>query len=210
MTETIEQETLEQLRYPVGKFEWGKEYSASDIKAMIDKIETFPVQLQKLVKDMNSDQLNASYREGGWTVQQVIHHLFDSHMNAYMRFKLALTEDMPAIKPYNEKAWAELGDSKTTPPEVSVTLLINLHKRWVNLMRSMDISDFERRFLHPEHNNLFTLKEILAMYVWHGAHHYEHINTVKNKFKAEKKIRKPLLKKNRATKPASRKSVVKT
>ena len=151
---------------------------------------------------MNQQQLDTPYREGGWTVRQVIHHLFDSHSNAYTRFKLALTEDTPAIKPYNEKAWAELGDVKTTDPKVSVTLLVNLHKRWANLLKSMSAEDFNRRYFHPEHNHAFALKEILAMYAWHGDHHYEHINLVKKNFPVQSKRAK----KTSEAKPTVRKT----
>lgn len=196
MTATMEQDQLEKLRYPTGKFEWGKEYSEDDTQKLIEKIEDFPAKFEKLVRSMRNDQLDTAYREGGWTVRQVIHHLFDSHVNAYTRFKLALTEDIPAIKPYNEKAWAELGDSRTTPPEVSVALLVNLHKRWANLLKSMSPQDFDRRFMHPEHHHIFTLKEILGMYAWHGEHHYEHINMVKKSSATRpQRTKKPLLRK---------------
>jgi hypothetical protein len=177
----MENKELEKLRFPIGKFSPSEVITEEDIRDYISDIENFPDALRKLISGFSEDQLKTKYREKGWTVKQVVHHIADSHMNAYLRFKLALTEDMPAIKPYYEDKWAELGDYETTPVEVSLDLLDSLHKRWVNLLRSMSSKDFEKTFFHPEHGTEFSLDEIAAMYSWHGKHHYAHINELKKR-----------------------------
>lgn len=179
MNNTAEFVEIEQLRYPIGQFEWGKEYTSEELQQFIKKLERFPQNLKKLVTGLTKDQLDTSYREGGWTIRQIVHHLFDSHMNAYTRFKLTLTEDTPTIKPYNEKLWAELEDSKTLDPEVSLMLIDQLHKRWTIILNNMTPEDFNLMFFHPEHGNVLALKEILAMYAWHCDHHYAHIQKAK-------------------------------
>lgn len=186
MTATIETDQLQALRFPVGMFEFGKTYTDEDIQQFIKKIEGFPARLKKLTAGLTAEQFDTSYREGGWTIRQVIHHLADSHMNAYIRFKLALTEDTPAIKPYNQTAWAELEDSKTALPQVSIDLLTSLHARWTITLKSMTPEDFDRLFYHPEHQMSHGLKEILAMYAWHGDHHYAHIQQAKSLIKVAK------------------------
>ena len=177
----MENEALEKLKYPIGQFSHPEPITDSDIQNYISDIGIFPENLKKLVSGFSEEQLQTPYRKKGWTVKQVIHHIADSHMNAYIRFKLALTEDMPAIKPYFEDKWAELGDYKTTPVEVSLILIDALHKRWVNLLRSMNKKDFEKIFFHPEHGKEFSLDEITGMYSWHGKHHYAHINELKKR-----------------------------
>ena len=149
---------------------------------MIDTIENFPGKLRQTVKGIKKDQLENTYREGAWTVRQLVHHIFDSHINAYMRCKLALTEDNPTIKPYNEKLWANLEDSKM-PILVSITLLVNLHRRWTVLLRSMKEEDFKRTFFHPEYNSTVTLGELVNIYAWHGNHHLAHIQIAMKKKK---------------------------
>jgi uncharacterized damage-inducible protein DinB len=129
------------------------------------------------VEGLSEEQLNTPYRPGGWTVRQVVHHLPDSHMNSYVRFKLALTEDAPTIKPYDEALWANLADSSTTPLETSLALLDALHVRWVRLLKSMTDADFMREFRHPE-SGLIRLDQNLALYAWHGKHHVAHITSV--------------------------------
>lgn len=166
----------ERQKYPIGVFTPPVEITPEDIKNYIEVISGFPEKLEALVSGLSEEQLNTRYRKGGWTVKQVIHHLADSHMNAFIRFKLALTEDIPTVKPYFEDKWAELGDVNTTDIKVSMDLLKALHKRWANLLRSMDEKDFEKSFFHPEQGKEFTLKEIAALYSWHCSHHFEHIN----------------------------------
>lgn len=165
-------------RYPIGRFVYSEQPTAEQVKAMVDVIESFPQQLAKLLSQYNEEQMDQSYRPGGWSIRQVVHHLADSHMNAYVRFKIALTEQMPTIKPYNENAWAELLDSKTLPVDVSLNLLTALHRRWVVLLRAMDDQAYRRTFFHPQHMKLHTLYELLAMYAWHCQHHYAHIQLI--------------------------------
>jgi hypothetical protein len=200
---TEEPPHIDTLRYPVGIFEFGKNYTWEETQEHIKKLEEFPARLKKSVTAMTDEQLDTPYRHLGWTVRQVIHHLADSHMNAYIRFRLALTESNPTIKPYNEKAWADLPDVKSLPPSVSITLLTGLHQRWAAMLRNMKEADFQRTFFHPEHQQSFTLTEILAMYVWHGDHHYEHINLVKKNFPAPSKKAK----RSSEAKPSTRKTV---
>ena len=133
---------------------------------------------QPLEASLNDAQLDTPYREGGWTVRQVVHHVPDSHMNAYVRWKLALTEDQPTIKPYEEARWAELADTKSTPIDVSLALLDSLHDRWVRLLRSVKDSDFARTFRHPDHG-VRTLDWMLLLYQWHGKHHTAHITQLR-------------------------------
>jgi len=156
------------LRYPIGKFDGV--YSAEKKPQYLSEIEQTPVRLRAAVQGLSPEQLDTPYRPGGWTVRQVVHHLPDSHMNSYVRFKLALTEDEPTIKPYAEDRWAELGDTKITPIETSLTLLESLHQRWVALLRSLTPEQWKRAFRHPE-LGLMSLEKTLALYAWHGRHH---------------------------------------
>ncbi|HYV94248.1 MAG TPA: putative metal-dependent hydrolase [Chitinophagales bacterium] len=203
---TEEPSHIDKLRYPVGIFEYGKNYSREETQNHISKIEDFPARLKKLVTGMNDEQLDTPYRSGGWTTRQVIHHLPDSHMNAYIRFRLAITENKPTIKPYNEKAWADLEDVKSLPPSASLILLDGLHQRWTAMLRMMKEEDFQKTFFHPEHLQSFTLADILAMYAWHCDHHYEHINLVKKKFPlpSQKKTKKTSEPKSSTTKSSAR------
>jgi hypothetical protein len=169
------------LRYPIGKFDFDAPISESDFPRLIALIAEAPGALRSAVAGLSRDQLETPYRPGGWTVKQVVHHVPDSHMNAYVRFKLALTEDEPTIKPYNEAAWAELADSRRVPIEVSLDLLDALHLRWVALLRAMDAADFNRAVLHPEHGRLVTMKQFLGLYAWHGRHHVAHITSLKKR-----------------------------
>jgi len=136
--------------------------------------------LRAAVAGLRPEQLDTPYRPGGWTVRQVVHHVPDSHMNSYMRFKLALTEDEPTIKPYDEKLWAELADTPATPVEVSLTLLESMHDRWVRLLRSLQDAHFERQFRHPE-LGVVRLDRNLALYAWHGKHHVAHITSLRER-----------------------------
>ncbi len=172
----------EDLRYPVGKFSWPETVSESECKKMIEEIAAAPAALRAAVKGLNHEQLNTPYRSGGWTVKQVIHHVPDSHFNAYARFKLALTENEPTIKPYDQAKWAELADSKTVPIEVSLALLEGIHERWLALLRGMSPADFKRGFRHPEYEGkLFRLEQVLALYAWHGRHHTAHITSLRQR-----------------------------
>jgi len=166
---------LEKLRYPIGKFQFGLIYSEDEINKFIEQIDKFPAKLKKLVTGMKKEQLETPYRENGWTIRQVIHHVADSHMNAYIRFRWALTENNPTIKPYYENFWAELEDAKHAPISISLALLTNLHKRWVMLLKSMTSSDFHKSLFHPDLQHYFKLTEMTAHYAWHGEHHYQHI-----------------------------------
>jgi uncharacterized damage-inducible protein DinB len=148
----------------------------------IQRIADAPSELKAAVQGLNDKQLDTPYREGGWTVRQVVHHLPDSHMNSYVRFRLALTEDEPTIKPYNEHLWAELSDARTAPITLSLQLLESLHERWVILLRSLKPADFSRTFRHPEHGAR-DLDWLLQLYAWHGRHHVAHITSVREKLK---------------------------
>jgi uncharacterized damage-inducible protein DinB len=178
LAETTKQEREQmsdaELRYPIGKFQGSPSYSEDERLKLIAQVEEAPKKLRAAVKGLSREQLATPYRDGGWTVQQVVHHLADSHMNSYVRFKLALTEEEPTIKPYNETRWAELSDSKTTPVETSLALMDSLHERWVNLLRGMTAADFARKLRHPERGAM-TLDESLGLYAWHGRHHVAHI-----------------------------------
>jgi uncharacterized damage-inducible protein DinB len=168
------------LRYPIGKFDFDTPINESDYPKLITAIAEVPGALRAALAGLSRDQLETPYRPGGWTLKQVAHHLPDSHLNAYTRFKLALTEDEPTIKPYDEAAWAELADSRKVPIEVSLDLLDALHLRWVAVLRSMDPSDFDRGLRHPEHGVL-KLKQMLGLYAWHGRHHVAHITALKKR-----------------------------
>ena len=173
--------TETELRYPVGKFDFDAPVNEADYPKLIAAIAETPVALRSAVAGLSRDQLETKYRPGGWTVKQVVHHVPDSHLNAYTRFKLALTEDEPTIKPYDEAAWAGLADSRKVPIEVSLDLLDALHLRWVALLRSMDTDDFNRGLRHPEQGRLLTLKQMLGLYAWHGRHHVAHITSLKKR-----------------------------
>ena len=165
------------LRYPIGQFKWEEEITEDQRRRFIEEIAETPARLRAAVQGLSTEQIAAPYRPGGWTVGQVVHHLPDSHLNAYVRFKLALTEEEPVIKPYDQERWAELQDSRTTPVETSLTLLESLHQRWVILLRSLAPKDFSRSFRHPELGAV-TLDRNLSLYAWHGRHHVAHITSL--------------------------------
>jgi hypothetical protein len=167
-------------RYPIGKFHFDGPPSEAQRASLINDIEQAPAALRSAVKGLTPEQLDTPYREGGWTVRQVTHHVPDSHVNAYVRFKLALTEDEPTIKPYAEDQWAQLTDTQSTPVEVSLTLLESLHSRWVNLLRSLRPEDWKRTFRHPE-LGLVSLEKNLALYSWHGRHHVAHVTELRKR-----------------------------
>lgn len=163
------------LRYPVGRPGPAVAGTPALRAGWIKELAEMPELLRAAVKGLSDAQLDTPYREGGWTVRQVVHHFADSHANAFIRFKLALTEDWPTIKPYNEKAWAELPDGKTLAVEGSLRFIEELHARWVFLLKAMSEADFERGFLHPENNSRQNLDRALAIYAWHSRHHVAHI-----------------------------------
>jgi len=167
---------MENLKYPIGRFELGKTYTMAETKSQILTISALPSKLLNVVNVLNEAQLETPYRPEGWTVRQTVHHIADSHLNAFARFKLALTEDNPTIKPYEEHLWAELADGKTAPVDWSLQLLKYVHLRWILLLNSLTDADFQRTYLHPETKRIFTLQEVVALYAWHSEHHYEHIH----------------------------------
>lgn len=168
---------LDKLRYPIGKFDRTSMASIQYLERSIFAIETLPVKLQNIVNKLNEVQLNTPYREGGWTVRQLVHHIPDSHMNAYIRFKWTLTEDSPTIKAYHEDRWAELPDSQSAV-YISLNLLSGLHERWVTLMKSLSKNDWEKEYIHPETQKSIKLIEMVGMYAWHGEHHLSHIRNL--------------------------------
>jgi len=171
---------VDSLRYPIGHPELLDEISDLERNNLIDKIASVPSLLHVAVEGLNDDQLDTTYRPDGWTLRQVIHHLADSHLNAYIRFKWALTEDFPTIKAYDQDGWATLTDANNAPIEESIKLLDGLHSRWCRLMRTMDDADWHRRVMHPEDGERSCLT-FLMIYAWHGYHHLAHINNLRNR-----------------------------
>ena len=167
-------------RYPIGKFSFDGTLTPEQKKQYLNDIEQTPARMREAVRGLSDQQLNTPYREGGWTVRQLAHHIPDSHMNAYIRFKLALTEDEPTIRPYMEDRWAELPESKQAPIDVSLTLLDSLHQRWTMVLRNIPDADWKRTLRHPE-MGLLSLEKTLALYAWHGKHHVAHVTTLREK-----------------------------
>lgn len=168
-------------RYPIGKFQWrGEEATATERAERIAQIAACPRELRAAAQGLEEAQLDTPYRDGGWTVRQVVHHVPESHMNAYVRFKLGLTEDTPTIKPYDENSWSQLPDSRTAPIALSLDLLESLHARWVLVLRAMRDTDFARRINHPE-SGVQTLDRVLALYAWHGRHHIAHVTSLRER-----------------------------
>lgn len=168
----------EDLRYPIGKFERPARYTPDLIAGWIDIIAEFPARLKVMLEGLKDDQLDSPYRPDGWTIRQVVHHCADSHMNSLVRFKLALTESGPLIKPYAEARWAELPD-KELPVDISLNLLSALHQRWVYLLNSLTKDQLKRTFTNPETAKTFSLEETIGIYAWHCAHHLAHIQNKK-------------------------------
>lgn len=165
-------------RYPIGKFQGAETYSSSERTAFIDRIELLPGKLQEAINHLTDSQLDTPYRDGGWTLRQVVHHIADSHTNAYVRVKWTLTEDAPVIKAYDEKAWA------TTPetmgdPSLSLIFIKALHAKWVTLLRALDDETVKRSFVHPETRKSVRIEQLIALYAWHGEHHLAHIQELK-------------------------------
>ena len=167
-------------RFPIGKFSFDGNLTEVQKSQYLDDIEQTPTRLRGAVQGLSDEQLDTPYRDGGWTVRQVVHHVPDSHMNAYVRFKLALTEQEPTIRPYMENLWAELPEAKTAPAELSLTLLDTLHKRWSMVLRGIAPTDWKRTFRHPE-LGIVSLEKNLALYAWHGKHHVAHITKLRER-----------------------------
>ncbi|GLB53716.1 putative metal-dependent hydrolase [Neptunitalea chrysea] len=170
-------EELHTLKYPLGDFEWPMEVTDNQFEEAVKSIALLPEKLRLLVNGFSSEQLDTPYRPEGWTVKQVVHHLADSHANSYIRYKWALTEDMPTIKAYYEDRWANLYDYGMDI-NVSLQLLDALHKRWVHLLKSLNAEALKKVFIHPETKRVMDLKRSTLMYAWHGEHHYAHINNL--------------------------------
>lgn len=171
---------MNDLRFPIGKFSYSGSLTPEQKNTFLDDIAQTPSRLRSAIEGLSPEQLDTPYRPEGWTVRQVVHHVPDSHLNSYVRFKLALTEENPTIKPYAEGLWAELGDTKATPIEVSLALLESLHDRWVRLLRSLTPEQWKRTFRHPEAGEM-NLEKTLALYSWHGKHHVAHITELRKR-----------------------------
>ncbi len=164
---------LEQLKYPIGKFIPQDSYTEEEIKSNIQIISALPSKFINLLGNWDIERLNTPYRPDGWTIRQLVHHVADSHINSYVRFRLALTEENPTIRPYKEELWAELPDALTAPIDLSTQLLRYVHLRWVLLLNSLNEADMARTYLHPANNHISRLDEVIALYAWHSEHHYQ-------------------------------------
>ena len=168
-------EDLEHLKYPIGRYEPPQRITPVQIQSWIEDLANFPQKLAKLTEPLKEHDLEISYRPDGWTVRQIVHHLADSHINAYMRFHLTLTEEKPIIRPYFEERWAELADGKTGDIQLSIAILTAIHARLVALLRTLNATKFERTYVHPETQKEYTMAYLLGNYAWHGKHHLAHI-----------------------------------
>lgn len=173
---------MEDPRYPIGKY-IVQPFSEKQLQEWLNDIQFLPQHLENAILNLDAAQLDTPYRESGWTVKQLVHHVADSHMNAYTRFKLALTEDNPTIKPYDEAAWAEMADTKIVPINISLTLLHALHNRWNVVLQNMSREDMDRTVFHPEHKKEMTLWYLLGMYAWHGKHHVAHVTALRERMR---------------------------
>ena len=177
----MEEKELYKLRFPIGEYAYPKQVTEEDMHGYIKDIEELPTQLRKEVQGLSDEQLDTSYRPNGWTIRQVIHHLPDAHVNGYIRFKMAVTEDNPTIKPYLEDKWAELKDGKEAPIELSLNLLEALHSRWAEFLKSVKPEHYSRTVFHPEHNKELPFGGYLGSYAWHCRHHLTHITELKKR-----------------------------
>ncbi|MEP7109793.1 MAG: YfiT family bacillithiol transferase [Ferruginibacter sp.] len=171
---------MEDLRYPVGKYE-PQPFSEKQLQEWLTDIRFLPQHLENAILNLDESQINTPYRPEGWTVKQLVHHVADSHMNAYIRFKLGLTEENPAIKPYDEGAWANLIDTQNLPVNISLTLLHALHARWSEVLNGILTQDWNRTVYHPEQKKDITLWHLLGMYAWHGRHHVAHVTALRER-----------------------------
>jgi hypothetical protein len=177
--------TIKALKYPTGEFKMPKKFSEKELESRIKIIENFPANLKKEVEKITEDTLEFRHRLGGWTVRQIVHHCADSHMNAYIRTKLAYTETNPTIKPYDESAWANTDDSGEAPVTWSLLILEGLHYRWVMMLRELNPDDLNKTYFHPEYQKKITLSHLIFLYAWHCGHHIAHVKQAKkykNKF----------------------------
>lgn len=170
----------EELRYPVGRFSPRGHLASGERDELVEEIAALPANLRSAVSGLSEAQLDTPYRAGGWTVRQLVHHVADSHVNSYVRLRLALTEDLPTIRPYDQAAWAELHDARTASPEVSLALLDAVHERWTGLLRTLPPEDWRRKFVHPETGEV-DLETNLQLYAWHGRHHLAHVTALKER-----------------------------
>ncbi len=168
------------LQYPIGKYV-AHPFSSDLLKESLLDIQSLPQQLEHAVTNLDAAQLDTPYRDGGWTVKQLVHHVADSHMNAYIRFKLGLTEINPAIKPYEQQLWAEMADTKNLPINISLTILHAVHLRWNEVLKNMSLEEWDRTVYHPEYKKEMTLWYLLGMYAWHSRHHLAHITTLRDR-----------------------------
>lgn len=171
---------MQDLRYPIGRFAAPEVVTPEQRQRWIEDIAAAPSAVRAVVRDLTEPQLDTPYRPEGWTVRQVVHHLPDSHMNSYIRYRLALTENEPTIKPYHEHLWAELSDARVSPAEISLVLLESLHQRWVTLLRSMSDADFQLRLVHPGSGSM-NLDKMTGLYAWHGKHHVAHVQALRDR-----------------------------
>ena len=169
------------LRYPIGKHTHPDAITSADRARFIDDIAACPAAVRAVVRGLDDARLDTPYRDGGWTVRQVVHHLPDSHLQAYVRIKLALTEDEPTIKAYEEDRWAELPEARNAPADMSLVLLDAVHARWVAALRSLDSTQFARRYYHPQQQRHLSIDQTLALYSWHGRHHVAHIQSLRER-----------------------------
>lgn len=176
------QNSLEQLKYPIGRYDQPETIEQNYIASCIQIIKDFPKKLKKEVEGLTDIQLDTKYRDNGWTIRQVVNHCADSHIHSFIRFKLALTENQPTIKPYDETLWAELSDSKNISIEPALKMLEGTHERWVALLESMSEDDYGRTFIHPENNEVISLGQNIGIYAWHCRHHLAHILLAKESF----------------------------
>lgn len=172
---------MEELKYPVGRYQKPDVFTKEILTESIFVIEQFPKKIKQEVESLSDEQLDTPYRPDGWTVRQVVHHCADSHINAFIRIKMALTEDTPTIKPYSEALWAELADGKNLPIQPSLSIIENVHLRWVTVLKTMKDKDFDRSFIHPEKGKKLSLHESTGMYAWHCNHHLAHITALKKR-----------------------------
>ncbi|NND77847.1 MAG: putative metal-dependent hydrolase [Flavobacteriales bacterium] len=166
---------IEKLKYPIGEWQEPKAINTEGLRTWISTIADLPKKLTAVLKDMDNEKLEWIYRPEGWSIRQVVHHLADSHMNSFIRFKLALTEDLPTIRPYNEAKWAEMDDHLKTDVSASLLILEGVHLRWNVLLNAMNNEDFNRKYHHPESNREYTLAEATSLYAWHCKHHLAHL-----------------------------------
>ena len=174
-------DALEALCYPIGRYTPPAAFDAAQIPAWLSALEALPRWLEVLMENLDAAQLDTPYRPGGWTMTQTIHHLADSHMNAFIRLKLALTEEEPTVKPYAEALWAETPEIFSMPANISITMLHALHRRWTALLRALSPEQWQRSFYHPEHKRLWPVWELTALYAWHGRHHMEQLRGLRER-----------------------------